>query len=341
MSHEIVHNVWETLSSYVKKDNFIFVTDTNVYNIYHNQIEKLLRGRDNIYVMKSGEENKNIDELKNIYELLIKRNIDREGMILSLGGGVIGDISGFAAATFKRGINYIQIPTTLLSQVDSSIGGKTAIDFLGHKNIIGAFHFPLKSYIDISFLLSLSEKDIICGLGEIIKYGLIEDYDLFKYIGNNLNKIYVKDREVLLYLVGKSLSIKSSIVEKDKLDLGIRQNLNLGHTIGHSIESFFKYKKYNHGESVILGMMYESNIAYEKKIINKEYYDEIIKMLKPLVELKKYSIDEIDFLLEYMRNDKKNKDGKIAFILPVGRSKVDIFYDIDETTIKKAILSNY
>lgn len=341
MIYEIVDNIWKVLSLYVKGDNFILVTDTNVYSIYKSQIDELLNGRNNIYIMEAGEENKSLVELANIYEALVKKNIDREGIILSLGGGVVGDMTGFAAATYKRGIGYIQIPTTLLAQTDSSVGGKTAIDFLGHKNIIGSFYFPLKSYIDTSFLSTLSDKEITCGLGEIIKYGIIEDYDLFKYIGANIREFYAKDEQTLLYVVERSLDIKTTIVEKDKLDLGIRQKLNFGHTVGHGIESYFQYKKYNHGESVILGMMYESNIAYQKSLIDKEYYDEIIEILKPLVKPTKYNENEANEILRYMKNDKKNKDGKIGLVLPIGKGEVDIFYDIDEATIKKTILNYY
>ncbi|MCQ4923834.1 3-dehydroquinate synthase [Tissierella carlieri] len=341
MVWKLVDNIWEELYQYLIDDNFILVTDENVYNIYKEEVENLLKGREEIHIIPSGETSKNLKELSNIYTLLIQRNIDREGRILCLGGGVVGDLAGFAAATYKRGIEYIQIPTTLLSQVDSSIGGKTGIDFSGHKNIIGSFHFPLITLICTSFIHTLPEKEIACGLGEIIKYGLIEDYDFFKYIERNMNKVYSRDMEVLSFIIEKSIKIKLSMVEKDKLDAGIRQNLNFGHTIGHSIESFFGYTKYNHGEAVILGMMYESNIAYERNLIDKEYYNEIIKVLSPLVEQTILSNDEINILLEYMKNDKKNKDGKISFILPIGRGKVNIFYDVEEELIIKAILNNY
>lgn len=338
---KMVDNIWEELRQYLINDNFIFVTDRNVYNIYKDEVSDLLNGKENIYIMPSGEASKNLEQLFNIYKLLIQKNIDREGRIICLGGGVVGDLGGFAAATYKRGIEYIQIPTTLLSQVDSSIGGKTGIDFLGHKNIIGSFHFPLITLIDTSFIHTLPEREITCGLGEIIKYGIIKDYDFFKYVEKNIKKIYNRDMRILSYIIEKSIEIKSSIVDEDKLDLGTRQKLNFGHTIGHSIESFYEYEKYNHGEAIILGMKYETNIAYQINLINKEYYGEIIETLNPLLEQITFNEEAIRNLLGFMKNDKKNKDGKISFVLPIGKSKVDLFYDIEEDLIIRALQNNY
>lgn len=341
MIFKLVDNIWEELIPYLIMDNFILVTDRNVYNLYKDDIDNLINGREKIYIMNSGETNKNMEELSNIYKILISNNIDRKGKIFCLGGGVVGDLAGFAAATYKRGIDYVQIPTTLLAQVDSSVGGKTGIDFIGYKNILGAFHFPSKILIETYFIHTLPEREITCGLGEIIKYGLISDYDFLKYIEKNIKKIYSRDMRILPNIIKKSIEIKSSIVQGDKLDLGLRQILNFGHTIGHGIESLFKYDRYNHGEAVILGMIYESNIAYQKDYINKDYYEEIMLILKPLVEQIVLDKDEIKILLNYMKNDKKNKDGKITFVLPIGKGKVDIFYDIDEETIQNAILNSY
>lgn len=334
-------NIWEELKEYVIKDNFILVTDRNVYNSYNEEVDNLMGERENIYIMPSGEANKSHEELLNIYKFLIQKNIDRDGIILSLGGGVVGDLVGFAASTYKRGIKYIQVPTTLLSQVDSSIGGKTGIDFLGYKNIVGTFYFPLTSLIETSFIHTLPEREITCGLGEIIKYGVIHDYNFLKFIERNIKKIYSRDMRILQLVVKKAIEIKVSIVSEDALDLGIRQKLNFGHTIGHSIESFFNYDRYNHGEAIVLGMIYESKIAYERDFIDKEYYEEIIKILKPLVEETSFTDEDIEILLDYMRNDKKNKAKKIAFILPVEKGQVDIFYDTDDEIIKKSLLSTF
>ncbi len=337
MVTKMVDNIWDELLPFIHRDNFIFLTDRNVYNLYKYEINNLINGRENIYIMEPGEKSKGLQELTNVYKTLIRNSIDRQGMILSLGGGVVGDLAGFAAATYKRGINYIQIPTTLLAQVDSSIGGKTGIDFSGEKNIIGAFHFPSISLIYTSFIDTLPKKEITSGLGEIIKYGLIEDYDFFIYTIKNINKIYNRDKRILSSIINKSIEIKTSLYENDRFDQGIRQNLNFGHTVGHGIEALFNFEKYNHGEAVILGMIYETSIAYEKGLISKEYYEEVVSTLKPLVELKKFNEEQIELIIKHMKNDKKNKASNIRFILPTDKGIVNIFDDIDEMTIIKAL----
>lgn len=338
MGFKIVDDIWKELYSNVINDDFLLITDANIYNIYKNHIDKLIDGRDNIYMINPGEKSKNLEELTNIFKKLINKEISRQGLILSLGGGVVGDISGFAAATYKRGIPYIQIPTTLLSQVDSSIGGKTGIDFLGIKNIIGSFYFPISTLIYTSFIDSLPEREVTCGLGEIIKYGLIADYDFFKYVKNNIPQIYNKDNMTLTTIIKKSIDIKTLIFQEDKYDKGVRQKLNFGHTIGHGIESLFNYERFNHGEAIILGMIYESKIAFEKDLIQKDYYNEILSSLEPLVKGIEFNGEMIDNLLEYMKNDKKNINKKISFCLPIGEGKVDIFNNIDESSIRKALL---
>lgn len=337
---KIVDNIWKDLEIYCLTNNFLLITDNNLYEIYKDEIDNLIKSRENIHLIKDGEKNKNLEELTNIYKALIKNKIDREGMILSLGGGLVGDLAGFAAANYKRGINYIQIPTTLLAQVDSSIGGKTGIDFEGHKNILGSFHFPLMTLVDYSFILTLPEKEITSGLGEIIKYGIIHDYEFLKYIEKNIHNIYKKDIKVLSNIIRKSITIKTTIVKEDKMDLGLRQKLNFGHTIGHSIESYFAYEKYNHGQAIIMGMIYESNIAYEKGLIDKAYYIEILKILTPLVALNKYTEEDIKVLIDIMKQDKKNKNNRVGFVLPIGRGLVDIFYDIEEDMIAKTLLKD-
>lgn len=338
MGFKIVDDIWKELHSNVINDDFLLITDANIYNIYKNHIDKLIDGRDNIYMINPGEKSKNLEELTNIFKKLINKEISRQGLILSLGGGVVGDISGFAAATYKRGIPYIQIPTTLLSQVDSSIGGKTGIDFLGIKNIIGSFYFPISTLIYTSFIDSLPEREVTCGLGEIIKYGLIADYDFFKYVKNNIPQIYNKDNMTLTTIIKKSIDIKTLIFQEDKYDKGVRQKLNFGHTIGHGIESLFNYERFNHGEAIILGMIYESKIAFEKDLIQKDYYNEILSSLEHLVKGIEFNGEMIDNLLEYMKNDKKNINKKISFCLPIGEGKVDIFNNIDESSIRKALL---
>ncbi|QQY80521.1 3-dehydroquinate synthase [Keratinibaculum paraultunense] len=315
------------------------ITDKIVNKLY---IEYLKSYIDNnietyVYVLPPGEENKTIENVLLIYDDLIQNNIDRQTLIVSFGGGVVGDIAGFVASTYKRGIKYIQIPTTFLSQVDSSIGGKTGFDYKGFKNIIGTFYFPERIFIDVSFLKSLSKREIICGLGEVFKYGLIADYSLFQFIKNNFKNIYDKNLDILMHIVNSSVNIKHNIVSKDKYDKGLRNILNFGHTIGHSIESYYNFSKYNHGEAVILGMMYEFYIALELSLIDKEYFAEVYNTLSFILPPISFTRKEIEDLIHIMKNDKKNIDNNIAFVLPIDKGKVDVFYHINENLIIKAL----
>lgn len=332
MSYKIVDDAWKEIEG-LDKNKIVLVTDENIYRLY----EKSFRGyEDRLIVIRSGEENKNIISLQYIYERLIELNVTRDMTIVSIGGGVVGDISGFASGTFKRGIDYIQIPTTLLSQVDSSVGGKTGIDFLGFKNIIGCFNFPKSSLIDPNFLGTLSKRDILCGYGEILKYGLIDDYDFFEYSILNREKIFSLDKDVILTVVGKSVESKEKIVEIDNLDKGIRRNLNFGHTIGHGIESYYKYEKYSHGEGVIIGMIIEAYISFKRGNIGGDYYRDIYDNLINLVAYEE--ISDINLLLSFIRADKKNEDGKINMVLPIARGKVDVF-SVKEEEIVDGILN--
>ncbi|MBU5438201.1 3-dehydroquinate synthase [Tissierella sp. MSJ-40] len=340
MEVQIVKNVWLELKEYIiERDikKLFIITDKNIYNLYKENIDTFINKNNNLFIMEPGEEHKNIHTVHLVYKELLNKEIDRDGVILSIGGGVVGDLAGFVASTYKRGIRYIQVPTTLLSQVDSSIGGKVGIDFEGYKNVIGSFYFPMTTFVDTSFMKTLSQREITCGLGEILKYGLIIDYDFFKYMRSNITKMYEKDKEVILHAITKSISIKQSIVEKDKLDMGLRKILNFGHTVGHGIESYYKYKIFNHGEAVILGMVYESYIAKEKGLIDNSYFQEIFKTLNPLVQTRKFNEEEINRIIDYMKNDKKNKNGNISFVLPIGKGKVGMFNNIGEDIIKKIL----
>ena len=314
------------------------ITDDVIERLYINSLKKLISNfAINTYAIPHGEQSKSIKTIISIYDNLIENNVDRNALILSFGGGVVGDITGFVAATYKRGLKYIKIPTTLLAQVDSSVGGKVGINYGKYKNIIGSFYLPEVTVIDIDFLKTLNRNQITCGLGEILKYGLILDYDFFKFVSYNLEKIYEMDPNVLLTVVSKSVEIKKSIVNKDLYDRGLRQILNFGHTIGHSIESYYDFAKFNHGEAVILGIIYESYIAKKLGLIEQDYFNEIYGLLKNVVYPIKFNIDEIDELYKIMKNDKKNRKGEIAFILPIDRGKVSLFTDVDKNIIFESL----
>lgn len=337
----IGENNFDRLKEYLQDNNMYklyIITDNIVNDLYMDYLEGSLKDFHlNTYIIRAGEASKNMDNVFSIYDDLLDKNIDRNTVILSFGGGVVGDIAGFVAATYKRGLKYIQIPTTLLAQVDSSVGGKVAVDYGGYKNIIGSFYFPELVVVDTLFLSSLGRRELICGLGEVLKYGLIYDYTLFEFTRDNFESIYEKDFKTLEFIVERSISIKAEIVSKDKYDRGIRQTLNFGHTIGHSIESYYKFNKFNHGEAVILGIIYESYMAKEIALIDEEYFKEIYMVLKELVKPIEFTEKDIDHLIHIMKNDKKNINNKITFILPNGRGKVDLYDTINSELIRKSL----
>lgn len=314
------------------------ITDDNVGRLYMDKLKGIIDDYTmGIYILTPGEESKSISTVLSIYDALIEQNMDRNGIILSLGGGVVGDIAGFVASTYMRGLKYIQIPTTLLAQVDSSVGGKVGIDYGGYKNMVGSFYFPELSIVDVQFLKTLPRREITCGLGEVLKYGLIWDYGLFKYTVDNMKNIYDGDMDILLEIVERSVTIKKEVVDKDRYDIGLRRILNFGHTIGHSIEACYGFTHYNHGEAVILGMIYESNIAYQMNLIDEGYFEEIYERLNGLVEPIKFDKDDIEKLIHRMKMDKKNIKDRIALVLPVSRGKVKLFMDVNEWLIAKSL----
>jgi 3-dehydroquinate synthase len=341
MKSIIGQGVLRQLNEYLerlKAENVYIITDDIVNRLYIDDLIEIIKNCNyHVYVIPNGEKSKSLDTVTSIYDHLIESNIDRNTLILSFGGGVVGDIAGFVAATYKRGLKYIQIPTTLLAQVDSSFGGKVGINYKNYKNIIGSFYLPEIIVVDIEFLKTLDKRQITCGLAEVLKYGLIYDYDFFKFVSCNINRIYSLDFEILLKIVKRAIEIKVKIVDKDLYDKGIRQILNFGHTIGHSIESYYDFSKYNHGESVILGMIYESFIAKELGLIDDIYFSQIYEILKSIVTPIKFNYDEIKKLHQIMKNDKKNINKKIGFILPVDRGKVSLFTDVDERIIFKSL----
>ena len=328
-----------------KKRNIYIITDENVANCHlENLLSYMSSYNVRVYVLVPGEKSKSLEVVNDIYSDLIENNYDRFTTIISLGGGVVGDISGFIASTYLRGVDYIQVPTTLLAQVDSSIGGKVGVDFGKYKNMIGSFYFPIGDFIDVNLLNTLDKRELTSGLGEVLKYGIIRDYDFFNYTIENMEEIYRLDDRVLLNIVKKSVSIKSKIVDLDEKDRDLRRILNFGHTIGHGIESLFGFSTYNHGEAVILGMMYESYISKELDLIDEEYFNEIFNALRNLVPNKPNigtGDGSLSQIIDIISHDKKNVGGNIIFVLPVERGKVEIFDNVNIELIKKSLIGDW
>lgn len=335
LGNDIIPNLSQVLKEREFNNKIYIITDENVYKYHFEDLLFHLKEYEvNYYVVKPGENSKSINSATKIYEELINYGFNRNSLIISFGGGVVGDLAGYVASTFMRGIKFIQIPTTLLSQVDSSIGGKVAINFNGYKNIVGTFYQPDLVTIDIKYLNTLNNKEFISGLGEVIKYGLISDFSFYNYIKENMSKLLNLNKHELIYIINKSVNIKRRIVSQDERDNNIRNILNFGHTIGHGIESLSNFNTYNHGEAVILGMLYESKLALHFKLIHKEYYNEIYSLLSSLIDIKEFDENEIKLILHAISKDKKSINNNLRIILPIGKGKVDIFDNITKDYIE-------
>lgn len=315
------------------------ITDSNVAPLYADEVKALLENTNNcVFVFKfnAGEENKNLDTVQDAYEFLIQNKFDRKDMLVALGGGVVGDLTGFTAASYLRGIDFIQIPTTLLAQVDSSIGGKTGVDFRAYKNMVGAFHQPKLVYMNIDTLNSLSSRLFNSGFGEIIKHGLIKDKTYYEWLKQNVSNIKNREPEVLEEMVAKSCNIKRCVVELDPTEKGDRALLNFGHTLGHSIEKLMDFKLY-HGECVVLGMIAALNISREKGFITDDEYNEAIDMFKSYSFPLNVTGISIDDVVKVSKNDKKMDAGRIKFILlnKIGNAYIDT--DIDDNMLRQSL----
>ena len=330
---------FKNLGSYFKNEKInkkIVITDDNVSKYYLKDIINIIGEKNTlIYQIKSGEKSKNIEEVCKIYDIMINNNIDRKSVIISLGGGVVGDIAGFVASTYMRGIKIIQIPTTLLAQVDSSIGGKTGIDFLNKKNIIGTFYNPYLVYTNIKTLKTLPKEQFSNGMAEVIKYGYILDKDYLDFIFNNREKIKNYDKNTILNMIIKSCEIKASIVSIDEKEKGIREILNFGHSFGHSIETTSGFKIL-HGQAVAIGMIASMYISYLKGYIEKEVIEQAKYILKYFGIYNK-NILNVDSIYKNMIYDKKNENKKIRLIILEEIGKAFSTDDINEKMIKDAI----
>lgn len=303
------------------------VTDSNVEKHYGEELRSLLSDAFKsvvLFVFQAGEAQKNLSTVGNLYEFLIRNKFDRKDLLLALGGGVVGDLTGFAAATYLRGIDFVQVPTSLLAMVDSSIGGKTGVDYLHYKNMVGAFYQPKLVYINIASLQTLPEDQYYAAMGEILKHGLIQDANYYEWLINHLTEIYEREMPVLEEMVLRSVQIKQAVVEADPKEQGIRAILNFGHTIGHAIESLKQFQML-HGECVALGMQAAAYISWKRDYIEKEEFFEIRDMFAgfhlPI------SLDNLETndILEVMKNDKKTIGGVIQFILlkEIGNAVID------------------
>jgi len=261
-----------------------------------------------------GESAKSISQIEKLYRQLLSNNCDRNTLLIALGGGVVGDVTGFVASTYMRGIKYIQFPTTLLAMIDSSIGGKTGVNLLEGKNLVGAIYQPKKVIIDPNLLDTLPKREKVSGFAEMLKYGLIRDKEFFRKISDGSLPNNLNDESLLEESIARSCKIKANIVATDEYESGLRRILNFGHTIGHAFETLTNDGVLRHGEAVAYGMLCSGYISFKKGLISKSEWNEIEGTLRKL-SLPKFDIPDHDEILKTIRHDKKNYEGKLHFVL--------------------------
>lgn len=317
------------------------ISNPAVYRLYGKKVLNSIRssGFDAIpVIIPDGEKYKDISIVQKIYGELLSHRLDRKSALIALGGGVIGDITGFVASTYMRGIDYIQIPTTLLAQVDSSVGGKTGVNHKLGKNMIGTFYQPKLVWIDIDTLKTLPQKELLAGLAEVIKYGVIWDTKLFAFLENNRDKILRLDKKSLAHIIKRSCEIKAEVVSKDEREAGLRAILNYGHTIGHAIETATGYKKYLHGEALAIGMHTEARLAEKLGIVSEKSVREIKSLIDSYcLPSEMPSKIDVNSLLPSMQLDKKAVAGELKFILPERIGKVRIQKGIEGRIIRETL----
>ena len=299
-----------------KNNKVLIITDSGVPKKHIRKIKDIITCKKvNVLTLNQGEKSKSFASFQKIMNMLFNMNFDRSDSLIALGGGVVGDITGFCAATYLRGINYIQVPTTLLAQVDSSVGGKTAINVPQGKNLIGSFYNPKFVLISTDFLKTLPQEQYESGLGEVIKYAFIGNKKLKKIIEDNAKKITERNEKILKTIIEESIKTKSKIVTKDEKENGIRAILNFGHTFGHAIEAHHGYKKITHGAAITMGMVIAAKVSLFEGHIKDQQLENIISVIKSLglkADHKKYKYSD---LRKYMKIDKKVSDGQLNLIL--------------------------
>lgn len=313
------------------------VSDSTVAPLYADQVKaELLKVSDHVcqFTFPAGEAHKNLDTVQDLFQCLIENGLDRKSLVVALGGGVTGDLSGFGAAAYLRGIDFIQIPTTLLAQVDSSIGGKTGVDFDCYKNMVGAFHQPKMVYMNLSLLKSLTEEQFACGMGEILKHGLIKDAEYYEWCINNMFEIQERELPVLHKMIETSCRIKRQVVEKDPTEKGERALLNFGHTLGHALEKQMNFTLL-HGQCVAVGYLMAAYISWKRELLSTEEFFEIRDMNVGFDLPISFMGPTAEEILENTRSDKKMEHGQIKFVLLKGIGKAFV----DQTVTNEEMLA--
>jgi len=323
------------------KQKVLIITNHTVAPLYADKLTAMLDSlgcQSAVLELPDGEQYKTLDTFNTIMSYLLEHNYSRDVVIVALGGGVIGDLVGFASACYQRGVDFIQVPTTLLSQVDSSVGGKTAVNHPLGKNMIGAFYQPKAVLIDTQCLSTLPEREFAAGMAEVIKYGIIYDQDFFVWLEQNMSALYALDEEALTYAIARCCQIKAEVVAQDEKEAGIRALLNLGHTFGHAIEAELGYGNWLHGEAVAAGTVMAAKTAQLQGLISEQELERI-KTILLQAKLPIHTPDSMSFddFIKHMMRDKKVLAGELRLVLPTGIGTSEVVKGVPQAIIQQAI----
>ena len=326
--------------SQINKGSVYIVTDTNVSPLYSESVKRSIEASGakvlGKSVIEAGEQSKGIDSYTMLLGDFLNAGLDRKSTVVALGGGVVGDLAGFAASSYMRGVNYVQIPTTLLSQTDSSVGGKTGIDFEGVKNIVGAFYQPRLVYINTSALKTLPIREFRAGMAEIVKYGFIMDSKFLSFLYENAYRIKALDAALTEEMIYHACECKAKVVSEDEREAGIRGILNFGHTVGHAVESIKNFKLL-HGECVALGMKCALRIAYNRGNINLEEMKFASELFEKYGFICSTDIEDRDRVMELIYKDKKAENGIVRFVLTERIGRAQILSDVSDREIRDSL----
>ncbi|QYJ86383.1 3-dehydroquinate synthase [Shewanella mesophila] len=330
----------ELFAGCLQNKKVLIVTNDTVAPLYLEQVQALLNPLlcATPVILPDGEQYKTLTQMDDIFTSLLSQNMGRDTVLIALGGGVIGDMTGFAAACYQRGIDFIQVPTTLLSQVDSSVGGKTAVNHPMGKNMIGAFYQPQLVVIDTACLSTLPVREFAAGMAEVIKYGIIWDQAFFCWLENNVDALKSLDESALKYAIARCCQIKADVVAQDETEQSVRALLNLGHTFGHAIEAEMGYGVWLHGEAVAAGTVLAAQTAYKMALIDESIVCRIIKIFEAF-DLPVEAPESMNFeqFIKHMRRDKKVLQGKLRLVLPEGLGQAGIYSEVPESLLEEVI----
>ncbi len=344
----VAHHLSEITPALCKRvagRNVIIVSNDTIAQHYLRPLIEALSADESVapssilhWNMQDGEQYKTLETYQSLITFLLEQRVSRDAVLIALGGGVVGDLTGFVAATYQRGIDFIQMPTTLLSQVDSSVGGKTAVNHPLAKNMIGAFYQPKDVFITVDSLSTLPDREYAAGMAEVVKYGIIYDHDFFNYLYENQALLAARDAKALEYVILRCCAIKAEIVNQDEKEQSIRAWLNLGHTFGHAIEAEMGYGSWLHGEAVAAGMMMACQVALNRDWIRAEYMTQVKTLLEAFdLPVEGPSHMTLANYLSHMSRDKKVKAGTIRFVIPEKPGKAGVFADLTEQELSAAI----